>query len=247
MNRSIGRILKDQAKSRGMTQSDVAKKAKVSLPTVKRWFIGRGLTLEHLETLLNILSFSFSELAAFVSSEQSHDFEFSLEQERAMARDPSLYAYFDKLLKGLSPSQIERTCQLGERRTAVQLRSLEKLGLLERHPKGKVKLLVQGQPRWKANGPLAKTLKWRAVEDFLDESRLNTVRLGMHEINSEDYKRLEIMLIEIQSFARIAESRSRALPDSPLSIGLLVGLAPFRWKLMEGGASHSRALAQKQS
>lgn len=232
MKRAIGAALKARAKSRGLTQAEVARLAEVSLPTVKRWFLGEGLDLERLATLLEILDVSLAELAAYADLDQNREFEFSSEQERAMAEDPALFGFLDQLLKGRTPKQVGREYRLDEPRIATILRALERLKLIERHPGGKAKLLVQGQPRWSLQGPLSKSLKRRAIEAFLAQSGLDGVRLGMHEVNPDDQKKLEVMLAEIQSFARGAESRAKARPDQPVAIGLLIGHGPFRWDLL---------------
>lgn len=232
MNRSISSVLRNQAKAKGITQGEIARAAGVSLPTIKRWLTGRGLDLERLEQLLGILGLSLLELATLAGAGSSREFEYSVEQEKVLAQDPSLLAYLNQLLLGASPRKIQRAFRLGERRAARILHTLERIGLLERHPEGKIRLRVQGQPRWRANGPLFRALKRRAVEDFLAGERLAAVRLGMHRVNMDDYRRLEVMLADVQDFARTAESRARSAPDQPTAIGLLVGLAPFEWKLL---------------
>lgn len=233
MNRSIGNGLRSYAKARGLSQTELAKMADVSLPTMKRWLAGNGLSLENLGLLLKILGVSLEELAAQISTEQSREVELTREQEECLAKDLSLLAYLDLLLKGAKPQKIAREFHLSDRRSASLLRTLEKQGLLERHEGGAIKLLIRGQLRWRLDGPLAKTLKRKILDDFLSDARIYQVRLGVHQINADDYKRLEGMLIEVQNFARMAESRATVVPDHPRSTGLLIGLAPFTWKTLE--------------
>jgi len=75
----------------------------------------------------------------------------------------------------------------------------------------------------------------------LSQANLAAVRLGIHEMNLEDFKRLEIMLMDVQNFARAAEARARILPDQPVNIGVLIAAAPFRWAVLEtvrGSSAH---------
>jgi transcriptional regulator with XRE-family HTH domain len=229
MKRSIGSALKTTAKAKGLTQGEIAKIMKVSLTTVKRWFSGQGLDLERLEALLKLLGLSLKELSDSVGSMEAGEREFSLEQETAFARNPLLLAYFEQLLEGKSPQKLKQTFRLTEKQTSRCLRELERLRFLERHPGGRIKLLFTEQPRWRMDGPLWRRLKKKAIEDFLAENTFKSVRLGLHRMNSDDLTRLETMLIDLQAFARSAETRAKHYPDRSVSIGLLVGCAPFNW------------------
>jgi transcriptional regulator with XRE-family HTH domain len=239
MKRSIGVALKSSAKSKGYTQSQIAKRMGVSLPTVKRWFVGQGLDLSRLEVLLKLLGLSLGELSDLVSSKESSESEFSLEQEAAFARDPMLLAFFEQLV---SKKSLKKSCsdlRILEDKGNRYLRKLEGLGLLERHPHNQIKFHFYGQVRWRIDGPLARRLKKMAIDTFLSQNLFKSVRLGTHKINLEDLVRLEAMLVDLQAFTRSAENRASHYPDRPTSIGLLVGCANFSWSIA------SAAVAEK--
>ena len=69
LNKQAMIIVKNKAKSLGLTQSDLAKKLGVSLPTIKRWYGGGTVTLESFKLLVNEVGLSLTEI--FSSIEES--------------------------------------------------------------------------------------------------------------------------------------------------------------------------------
>lgn len=49
---------------------------------------------------------------------------------------------------------IQRRYKLSDYSTRRYLKDLEEVGLIERHPNYKVKVIPEGSPRWQPDGPL---------------------------------------------------------------------------------------------
>ncbi len=222
--------LKLRARAMGLTQDVLAKKMGVSHPTLKRWLAGKGVNLEQLIRLLELLDLSWNDLAADIGSTRT--FRYSLEQEEHFALQPGHLAYFDLLLRGKSPREIRRLSGLRKTRAWQILRALEKIQLIEIISDERVRLLVQGEPVWRRNGPLAKSFRQQAITEFCqaNESKLS---FALIQCSPADVRQLRDKLSELSALASAADRRAR-LPgaDSP-SYGLLVGLEKFDWSLLQ--------------
>lgn len=229
MKRSLMKALAATIRARGLTQAELARRLGVSVPTVKRWLRGEGLDLDGLERLLAEAGLTLSELAALLPAREARSFGYTLEQERFFADHPRFLAYFDLLLAGEAPASIARKHGLSERSTARYLRQLEKLGLIERLPRDRVRLTVEGEPKWMPRGPLATRFRQEAIGAFLSEAG-ERVRFGMHRLTSADARKARTMLDELAAFLRAAEGRGKLQRDaSSEQWGFLAGFAPYAW------------------
>jgi hypothetical protein len=190
----------------------------VSLPTLKRWLTGRGLSLDALELLMNSLGLDWADLAAPGADERG--FQYTREQEELLAREPRALAAFDRILREPRP-------RLTDRRIS---RALEEVGLIERLADGdRVRARVRGEPRWIPDGPLSRRYKRQAIDSFLERCPAPDLTLGLHRIVAEDWRRAQVMADELRNFVRTAESRARLSGARERSYGVLLGLSPFAW------------------
>ena len=114
INKQIAEQIKYKAKSSGLTQAAIANRLDVSLPTVKRWYAGKNLTIPSLKKLSDLLGFSLSELFSAIDSEKNQ-FQYTLSQENYLAKHPESLAFFDLLLRGKTIKQIQSQFKLKDR------------------------------------------------------------------------------------------------------------------------------------
>jgi transcriptional regulator with XRE-family HTH domain len=147
--------LKRVLKSKGVTYGDLARALKVSEPTVKRVFSERSFTLYRLEQICETVGISLGQLAKLADSSSSAEAVVLTEgQEKALASDPRLFAFFHLLANGQSPEQIARGYRVSEPEKLKFLSRLSRLGLIELLPGKGVRLLFNRHFRWSASGPL---------------------------------------------------------------------------------------------
>lgn len=233
--KELMQIVKERCKSLGVTQEQLAKKVKVSLPTVKRWFSGQGIDLENLFKLLDILSVSLEEIASSLPQIQSKTFTYTEEQEEFFSVNPEYLAYFDQLLQGKSPQQIQKSYQISVRSTRRYLKALEVLKLIEVHPQEKIKFLVVGEPEWRHNGKLALSMRENAFQEFMKTSKQKPgdIKLLIHRYSAEDCEELKQDMFNLIRKAQSFHKRTSLLGTTSKPYGCMLGLAPFTWNLLE--------------
>ena len=65
----IGETFKLRARSLGVTQTKMAHDLNVSIPTVKRWYSGKGLTIASIEKVSEYLGQSLGELFSQIENQ----------------------------------------------------------------------------------------------------------------------------------------------------------------------------------
>lgn len=162
--------LKRCLKTRGITYRDVAHQLHLSEASVKRLFSERSLSLQRLESICRMADLSFGELARI--SEANHagrQTVLSLEQERALSRDPILLSYFYLLLNGWSPARIAGRFELAETRQVRLLAALDRLGLIELQPGNRVRRLTARRIQWRRGGPVRRMYEREVKRAFLQD------------------------------------------------------------------------------
>jgi len=156
-------------KARGMTYADLAKALGLSEASVKRLFSRESLTLaraEEIATALDMTLLDVAKLAASASDSTSS--ELTLEQEKALAADPCLFSLFHLLLFGRKLPKLLQEYEISKESAERATRALESLGLVERTPRGTVRLLVKRSVSWRARGPLREAYELTVRRQFLD-------------------------------------------------------------------------------
>ena len=227
----VMKIVKNKAKSLGLTQNDLAKRLKVSLPTIKRWYGGGTITLESLHSLVAEVGLTLTEVFSSFENKVCENFQYTEEQEFFFSSNPDYLAYFDNLLRGLIPAQIQKKFKLTEKKTILYLSKLDKLKLIEWMPKNKIRLLVKGEPIWKADGVLAISQRAKIFQSFIEDESIEGSHFYLHDYISEDKQELNRRVQELIEFAKRANSRAKFHNDDSKPSGLYVSLQDFRWEI----------------
>ncbi len=231
INKQALQIVKNKAKSLGLTQNELARKLGVSLPTIKRWYGGGTITLESLKKLVNEVGLSLTEVFSSLEESASETFRYTEEQEHFFSDHPDYLAYFDNILRGFTALQIQKKFHLSERKSVQYLGKLDKLKLIEWLPKNKIRLLVRGEPVWKTGGPLALKLRTDIFKSFVEKEKRSDSHFFLHDYLEEDREEIQRRLQHIVEFAKRASSRAKFRPTESTPCGLYLSLQNFRWNL----------------
>lgn len=208
----------------------IAKEFDVSLPTVKRWYSGQGLSLEQASDLCHFLGLTLGE-ALHAIQKTTQTFLYTLEQEKFFAKNPDTLAFFDNLLRGKSLKSMRKKFRLSSTKMTDSLLKLDRLKLIELHPNNKFKLLKKGEPIWRPSGPLQVTFRSQILEDFLGTKKCDLDRFLLYEFSDDDAKAIQLKLLELQQLASTANRRSALANSKAKSYGLMLSLKEFKWSI----------------
>lgn len=231
LNKEAGILLKKKARTKGITQAQLAKNLKVSLPTVKRWFGGGTLTIQALQQLTTEIGVSLTEVFSTIEEVSERSFQYTEKQELFFSNNLGCLAFFDNLLRGYAPIQIQRKFKMSDEKIVLFLSKLDKLQLIEWLPKNKIKLLVSGEPAWKKDGPLSKKLRNDIFKDFTEREDKLKSHFFLHDYTAEDKTEIERKINELIDFAKRANNRAKSKVDESQPTGFYVSLQNFRWSI----------------
>lgn len=159
--------VKSLMKRRGRTYAELAERLGVSLPTVKRILGPEDLSVGRLLEICEWLDVTLSDLETLAGLEAKRRAgDFTAAQEEFLAKNPNYLTYFAVLHSGDSPEKIARDHGLTAKSTELYLLRLEKLELLHRDSKGRVRLTPPRFPNMTRSGPLIRSQYRQLIEKF---------------------------------------------------------------------------------
>jgi transcriptional regulator with XRE-family HTH domain len=226
-------------KAKGMTYADLARVLGLSEANVKRMFSLESLTLKRIEQIVSALDMNLYEVAKLATSKASASAsELSLDQEKALARDPRLFSLFHLLLFGLSLAKIARDYQIAQIEAEKGVRELERLGLVERGRRDKIVVRVSRAIVWRPNGPLRQTYEKPVRAHFLggDFAGPRELRRFMtHRLSPASQavieRKLKRLLADMDALSEIDTTTDG---DEPEVSGLFVAFRPFTFEGLVG-------------
>ncbi|MGE3760188.1 MAG: helix-turn-helix domain-containing protein [Pseudobdellovibrionaceae bacterium] len=142
-------------KKKKLTYEDLAEHLQVSLPTVKRILGPEELTLSRLLEICDWLKLNLSELESLAGLHAKQDRDcFTLEQEQFFVNNQHFLTYLGLLHDGDSPEKIATEFGLTPKSTELYLIRLERMNLLRRDSKGRVRMTHSDVPNLNGSGPL---------------------------------------------------------------------------------------------
>lgn len=168
--------LKQILKSKGITYKDLAAKWRLSEASVKRIMSAGDLSLDRLESACELMGMTFAGLVKQTPFElEAYEQTMPAELEEEFAKNLRLFHYWNLLLDGLTPRQIERKFVVSSAESQKFLLRLDRLGLLELHPKNRVKLLERERRFLRKDGPIGRLILQYAKTTFLESSFKNSL------------------------------------------------------------------------
>lgn len=159
-------IVKKQLRAQGKTYADVAAQLNLSEASVKRLFAEQNFTLARLEAVALMLGYDLTELMALVSQTQQQLTELSVEQEKEIANDLGLLLVTVCVMNRYSFEDIIEDYSLSETECIQKLAKLDRLKLIELHPKNRIKLLISPNFKWRKRGPIQQFFQRHIQQEF---------------------------------------------------------------------------------
>jgi DNA-binding MarR family transcriptional regulator len=165
--------LRQIMKTRKVTVAELAKRLGVSAQTLKRLFNGTGdCALERVVAICAALGVNFYDVVELAKEPREEQFQLTVEQEEAFVAEPHVHEFFYRLRDDEQPEDIAKQHGLSNRALQRYLKRLEELGLIERLPGNRCKVLVRGAHNFIKDGPLVRRYVRRDINlmlDFLDD------------------------------------------------------------------------------
>jgi transcriptional regulator with XRE-family HTH domain len=216
--------LKAALRARGLRQRDVAVQLGVGFATVKRWLSGDGLTTQRLEDLCALADISLLDLIELATQAPSQKIDrFTPHQEQTLADDPQLFFVFFSLLNGWPPANCQAELQIAAERMTALLQKLARLGLIDRLPGGRIRLLATRDITWRKNGPLAKYFAVKKTFIDFDGNRDDAAHMAdFVRLSALGAERLKNLITQLRhEIHRIAQEDQKNVDEDFLWYGLL--------------------------
>lgn len=227
--------LKRALKAKNVLYRDLARALDLSESSVKRILSNKSLSLDRLEEICRVADISFSEVVRSANLEEANQaVSLSEEQERALAENPRLLHYFMMLHDGKSVQKIEREYQIESGEAKKMLFALDRLNLIELHPRDKVKFKRQGFLRFRRDGPIGRALFEQTKSSYLnydfrpeDYIRFTLIKVSVSTLAKYKAK-LERLMFELQEEARFETEHNIPAIDA----GVLLSFRPWQYSYM---------------
>lgn len=227
--------LKRALKAKNILYRDLAKALNLSESSVKRILTNKSLSLDRLEEICKLADISLAEVVKSANLEESnHIVTLTDEQEKALAENIRLLHYYMMLQEGKTPQKIEREYQIDSSEAKKYLFQLDRLNLLELHPRDKVKFKRQGFLRFHRDGPVGKAMFEQTKFNYLnydfkadDYIRFSFIKISPATLAKYKHK-LERIMIEMQEEARFEVEHNLQVSD----IGVLLSFRPWQYSYM---------------
>jgi len=230
--------LKQQLRLKSLHYRDVASRLKISERTVKRYFSGKGLTLEVLQQLADVVELDMLSLVILAQEQNVELPEMTRQQQAALRRSGLALAIYYFLNFGMTPAQIAREFDLQGQIDAV-LQKLESFGLIHRFSPNGVKLLAgrsfgDRSPDHLTEHKIASTRRFLTEMDLANPNcqwLYQAVRLT----HASALRLEQIMKRFVLDAAAMTRSEIDLPPDETQWYRLFVGAEPLtRKKLLRG-------------
>jgi transcriptional regulator with XRE-family HTH domain len=175
---SIGKVvttLKNQLRARTISYRAVAARMNVSAVTIKRYLNGKGLTLDILERLAEVVELDLLSLVVMAQGQTTVRTGLNKAQLAALSRAAPARTVFVMLTGGWTPSQVAREFDLTDQMDSILAR-LESWGLIRRLSGGAVQVLVKPDMEGPAYGQM-KEFAIEAAQRFLRDLNLRELQM----------------------------------------------------------------------
>lgn len=163
---TIIEAIKRRLRLQGITYQTLARRLKVSEPTVKRDLARGDFSLSRLEEICDVLGVSFADLATDEPARQLRITQFTDAQERALAANAKLLLLTYLLVNRWTLDDIVEAIELNENDIVSLLLALDKLGIIRFRPPRGVQILTARNFAWRKDGPVHDFFLQRVVPEY---------------------------------------------------------------------------------
>jgi DNA-binding Xre family transcriptional regulator len=167
--KALVEALKRCLRSRAMTYRKLGQCVGLSESSVKRLFANRSFTLARLERICAALDMSVADLVRMTTSgtPQTRPHTLTLDQERTLAADPTLLAFFYLLLNGRTVDEAAQRLKINSRSARALLTRLVSARLVDADGRRGVRLNAKLPIAWRPEGPVRKLYERQVRAEFL--------------------------------------------------------------------------------
>jgi transcriptional regulator with XRE-family HTH domain len=158
--------IKRHLRAQEITYQALARRLKVSEPTVKRDLARGDFSLKRLDAICEVLGVTVTDLANEAPVRELRITQFTDAQERALTADPKLVMLTYLLVNRWTLEEITATIELDENDIVSLLLILDQIGIVKFRPPRGVQLLTARNFAWRNDGPVHEFFLTRVVPDY---------------------------------------------------------------------------------
>jgi len=163
---TIIEAIKRQLRLQGITYQTLARRLKVSEPTVKRDLARGDFSLSRLEEICNVLGVTIADLATEEPARKLRITQFTDAQERTLAANARLLLLTYLLVNRWTLDDIIEAIELSENDVVCLLLALDELGIIRFRPPRGVQILTARNFAWRKDGPVHDFFLQRVVPEY---------------------------------------------------------------------------------
>lgn len=229
--RAIHIALKRLLRSRGRNYAQAATVLGLSEASIKRLFSRAELSLDRLELLCDWIGVDIADLIDLSRAVEPLVTQLTPDQELELLADPTLLLTAYLAINRWTESEILATFRFTKPELTRKLIRLERLGLLEQMPLGRIKLRVARNFTWHREGPIQRWFAAKVLPDFLD-TRFNAAGEHMHFVGGMLSRASATRLTDaMEALTRLLDELVASDLDLPVaerhSVSLFVGMRPW--------------------
>jgi transcriptional regulator with XRE-family HTH domain len=224
--------VKSALRARGVTYADLALRIGLSEASVKRVLSRGTLSLKRLEQICEAMGTGVPEIVQLTRGSPEELAEMlTLDQEKALAADPKLFACYHLVANGRRNREIEVDLLASSRTVQQWLATLKALGLLAQSSGTRARAKATVAVKWRTDGPVRRMYEREVRDEFL-QSLFDAGREALH-FRSAELSEASCRILQRKLDRLVAEFRDLADLDGALpsaekrNVGLLLAMRPW--------------------
>ena len=232
---TIVNAIKHQLRQQGITYQALARRLKLSEPTVKRDLARGDFTLSRLEQICQVLGVTIADLANAAPERQLLLTQLTEVQERALVGNPKMLLVTYLIVNQWKVEEILNTFQIEENDFVSLLLLLDELGIIRFRPPLGVQTLTARNFSWRKDGPVHDFFIRRVAPEYL-QARFDGPGDEFHFVGGM-LSRASLSRVKTALNQIVAEIEELARRDAKLPLaerdGCTAMLAVRRWEFSE--------------
>jgi transcriptional regulator with XRE-family HTH domain len=225
--------VKARLRAQGMTYRELARRLRLSEPTIKRDLARGNFSLHRLDRICEVLGVSIEELLSPPGTTPLT--ELTEEQEHALVSSPKLLIVTYLIVNDWKFPEIIATFRLDANELLDVLLKLDRLKIVDFRPPARVRKLTARNFSWRKDGPVQAYFLRRIIPEFLNadfETAGDEMRFVAGTLSAASMLRFQMSLRRVaDEFEQLAHQDSRLPLDD--RDGCSAILAFRRWEFSE--------------
>jgi len=222
--------LKQALKTHHLTYAEVARQLHMSEANIKRMFAAKRFTLERLEQVCQLMQMELCDLFQLYDESRQRITQLTLEQEQELVSNEKLLLVAVSVRNRLS---FNEHFHISETECIRHLAKLDKLKIIDLQANNRIKLRIDENFSWLANGPIERFFEKQIQGQFM-KSRFKgelDQRLFLFGLLSDASVQILMnkMKILAQEFTELHRQDSSLPLDRRHNIGFMLAMRP--WEL----------------